>query len=281
MGSRNSPAKMQKLPPESWCDHEFIVLKNKSATTDKHVIALYDAEDAVIDEVFAGTGKLVRRSVRINHAKETEEYNSHGQVSLTRTWSEGPHNTIVCHERAAGSIRSERVRTYTIDGRPLSNLEKFYRGSVVHSEAETRFDANSTPCSTATRIFDPSGRIQRLEVVSWYADGKPAMTELAEFDGTGQTNLFRKTMHDQNGSALWQETNYFPENEPKPNKKELIVFQDKALNQGIVEISELRQDGSVINQVMTMLGDAANSVSEKKTTGVKHELVDRTLIISV
>jgi hypothetical protein len=258
-------AKMQKLPPESWCDHEFVVLRKKDTTTDKHVIAIFDGEDALTEEVFCADGKLVRKAVKINDCKEEEEYNKLGNVSLTRVWSQDKDGIIVCDERSTGSSRCENLRTFNNDGRALSLIEKTFYGAVVQSESVTRYNADGSPAGTVTNTYDQNGRVRKIETVHWFKAGRPAITETTECSAAGMITLFTKVMHNTAGAPLWQEKTYYAENSPKPSKKELTVFSAKSSN-AFVDVSELREDGSVAKHVLSMLVDASKAPEEKKLT---------------
>lgn len=231
---------------------------------ERHVIAIFDSETAITDEVLSPAGKLVRKAIKINDRKEAEVYGAMGQLTSTRIWAEGSWGTLVCNERSTGSVRAEKQSIFTNDGRAVSVNERVFCGALIQSESECKFNPDGTPMATTANTFDQSGRIRKREFTSWFRRACPAITEITEFDPTGNTEYYIKTMHNTSGVPLWQEKTFYPENSTKPSKKELIVFNAKT-SKAIVDVSEFAPDGSVAKHVLNVLHEAAGISEEKKT----------------
>lgn len=254
---------MQKLPPECWCDHEFVVLKKRSSSAmEKYVIAIFDSESALVNDVKSAAGVTLRRSIKLTDIKEEEVYNRQGKVSLTRAWRHGGYGTIICDERSTGEVRTEKCSIFTLDGRPMSMTEKTFCGTAIEKETESRFNADASVASTATIVFQPNGHIKQREAITWFGPGRPAIVEITNFaDGTLATD-YTKTMHNTHGAPLWQEKISYPKDSAKPSKKELIVFSAKSAS-AISDVSEYREDGSVAKHILSMLENAANAAARQ------------------
>ncbi len=237
---------MNSNSTELWCEHEFIVVVNRSSGKETHRVSMFGdgelIEDIVFDDIDARVVKEV--SVRANQRNEVE-YNQQGQVMITRRTEPGEYGMIQVHEASHGSMRSERTTIQTTAGDLVVLREKLFTSNVLQSEAETHYTPEGNPSLTATSNFAADGRVVKSEQIVWHWENHPAISESIEYDWYGLAEFQTKTLHNTDGSVLWQERTKAPESAAKPSKKEIFAFEIKPTPEAAVK-KEARKETSKV-----------------------------------
>lgn len=236
---------MNENRSELWCEHEFIVLVNRGSVSETHLVSVYGdselIEDIVTDDV---EDRLTKKITAVGPVRDEVEFNQYGQVLITRHVEPGELGTIKTFEASHGSMRSERTTVRTVDGRSVMLTEQLFTNGCLKSQSETNFCPDGNPSLTVTSTYAQDGRVVGHQQIVWHAENRPAISETTEFDWYGCAEVYTKTLHNTNGSPLWEERVQYPENSARPSKKEVFLFNSKS-ERSCVDVSEYGPNGEV------------------------------------
>ncbi len=219
---------MNTKSTEFWCEHEFIVVVNRSSGKETHCVSMFGDGELIEDVVFDDQDARVVKEVSQEANERNEvEYNAQGHIMITRKTEPGEHGTVQVHESSHGSIRSERTTIQTIAGETVVLREKLFTGNVLQSEAETHYTPEGIPSLTATSSFAADGRLVKTEQVVWHSENRPALSECTEYDWYGAPEFQTNTLHNTDGTVIWQERTKAPESVAEPSKTESFAFEVK------------------------------------------------------
>lgn len=197
---------MNTKSPELWCEHEFVVRVKNGAGSETHTVSVYGdnelLEDVVTDDA---ENRLAKRISVHGNERDEIEYNRFGQTHITRHTEPSENGTILTKEASHGAMRIERATERTTDGRSVVLREQLYAGAVLQSESETHYTSDGQPSLTMTSNFAADGRVIRFDQVVWHSENCPAISETTEYDWYGSAEVQTRTMHNLDGTTLWQE----------------------------------------------------------------------------
>lgn len=226
---------MNTKSTELWCEHEFVVVVNRSSGKETHCVSMFGDGELIEDIVFDDQDARVVKEVSQEANERNEvEYNAQGHIMITRKTEPGEHGTVQVHEASHGALRSERTTIQTIAGETVVLREKLFTSNVLQSEAETHYTPEGIPSLTVTSSFAADGRLVKSEQVVWHSENRPALSECTEYDWYGAPEFQTNTLHHTDGTVIWQERTKAPESAAKPSKTESFAFEikPKAINNG-------------------------------------------------